>query len=403
MHNAKENNVMENNKPKTCFVIMPFGEKPNIDGEVINFDHVYEYIIKKSIESLDITCIRCDEIGEAGSIHEDMFQHIFEDDVAVVDLTSLNANVLYELGVRHALRDSVTVLIQKKGTPIPFNIQGFRIIEYELDLPGIDKAQKDIAEFVRGGLDKPENNDSVVHKVLPDLKVMRGESKPKRTAKRLTKQEIFEYKFKKTPHRRIALITGDIRDVEVADIWVNSENRNMQMARYYDRSISGIIRYLGAKKDEFTGHVVDDTIANELAEIMRNYREVPAGQVIPTGSGELAETHNVKRIFHAASVAGQIGSGYSPISNIDACITNALKKADDLRDEELKSILFPLMGTGTGKGSLKENAQRLIQAAISYLDANPDSSIDIVYFITSSDIKLETCQAILDEADEIEA
>ena len=82
---------------------------------------------------LDLKCIRCDEIAEAGWIHSKMFEYIFSADVAVVDITSLNPNVFYELGVRHALKKSVTILIRKSGTPTPFNIQGFQMLEYKPD------------------------------------------------------------------------------------------------------------------------------------------------------------------------------------------------------------------------------------------------------------------------------
>jgi hypothetical protein len=58
------------------------------------------------------------------------------------------------------------------------------------------------------------------------------------------------------------------------------------------------------------------------------------------------------------------------------------------------------MGTGTGKGSLPDNAKKLLEAAISYLEANPDSTIQRVYFLTWTDQELETCRSLLDKADE---
>ncbi len=41
---------MEADERKTCFVIMPFGEKPDLDGKVIDFDMVYDYIIQEVVE-----------------------------------------------------------------------------------------------------------------------------------------------------------------------------------------------------------------------------------------------------------------------------------------------------------------------------------------------------------------
>lgn len=156
---------------KSCFIIMPFGEKPDIDGKVIPFDTVYKYIIKKVVEDrLDLKCIRSDEIAEAGLIHRDMLEHIIFDDVVIVDITTLNPNVFYELGVRHAIKRSVTVLIRKKGTEIPFNIKGLRIIEYDLDIEKATEAQYQIESFIRSGLEK-KNNDSIVFEIFPNLKI----------------------------------------------------------------------------------------------------------------------------------------------------------------------------------------------------------------------------------------
>jgi len=123
-----------------------------------------------------------------------------------------------------------------------------------------------------------------------------------------------------------------------------------------------------------------------------------------TGAGELQRTHNVKRIFHVASVHGEVGVGYKPIHNIEFCIANALKKADseELKSLGLKSILFPLMGTGTAGGNLKEIAEKLLQAAISHMETTEDSTIDDVYFLTWTDIELDTCKAILEESDKVE-
>ena len=82
---------------------------------------------------------------------------------------------------------------------------------------------------------------------------------------------------------------------------------------------------------------------------------------------------------------------------------NALAKADsqELQSLELKSILFPLMGTGTAKGSLKILAERLIQAAISRMETSESSTIQHVYFLTWTDIELETCKEILEGCDKV--
>src|SRR5438874_490873 len=132
---------------KSCFVIMPFGEKTDVNGEVIPFDTVYEHILKpagKKLEShgISVNTVRCDE------------------------------------------------------------------------------------------------TDSLVHQVLSDLKVQCGDPTGG-AGMEIQKSDRIEYRLQNAPTQRIAIITGDLRNVRGMDVWVNAENTNMQMARFYDRSMSG--------------------------------------------------------------------------------------------------------------------------------------------------------------------
>src|SRR5215510_1752521 len=108
---------------RTCFVIMPFRIKKDLERkDEIDFDKVYKEIIKPSVEGLKdrgirINCVRSDEIELDGLIHERMIAHIAEADVTVVDITTDNPNVFYELGIRHALLYRVPASIRRKGSP----------------------------------------------------------------------------------------------------------------------------------------------------------------------------------------------------------------------------------------------------------------------------------------------
>ncbi|MGD2114277.1 MAG: hypothetical protein PVG07_04435, partial [Acidobacteriota bacterium] len=83
-----------------CFVLMPFGEKPDAAGAVIDFDAVYEELIRPAVEAAGLEPLRADEERVGGIIHKPMFERLVLCDYAVADLTTANANVFYELGVR---------------------------------------------------------------------------------------------------------------------------------------------------------------------------------------------------------------------------------------------------------------------------------------------------------------
>lgn len=380
---------MTNNKyaGKKCFVIMPFGKKKDIDGTEVDFDHVYHQMIEKAIEELGIDCERCDEIPDTGAIHKKMFKGIFEADAAVVDITSLNPNVFYELGVRHALHKFVTLVIRKNSDqPIPFNIRGLNIMGYDIGTEEqIESARKQIRTLIQAGMDK-QNTDSIVHDALDD------EVKVERRPTPIKKTEFYSYEIKEVPGKLIGIVTGDIQNIKGIDVWVNSENTNMQMARHYERSISGTIRYMGATKDA-AKRVIDDVIANELSAIVGEGGVDPA-VVIPTGAGDLTRTNGVKKIFHAAAVRGQVGRGYLPIPDIYECVRNALEIMDspEMESEELRSVVFPLMGTGTTKMSAQGVANQLIDTAVTYMEENPDSRINKIYFLAYNQQDFELCE-----------
>ena len=120
-----------------CFVVMPFGKKPDVAG-VVDFDAVYRDLIAPAIVAADLEPLRADHEQSGGIIHKAMFERLIVCRFAVADLTSANANVFYELGVRHAVRPRTTVLIFAQGRgQLPFDVNLLRAIPYTLDKAGV--------------------------------------------------------------------------------------------------------------------------------------------------------------------------------------------------------------------------------------------------------------------------
>jgi len=61
-----------------------------------------------------------------------MFERLLLCEYALADLTTANANVFYELGVRHTARPSTTLPIFATHQPIPFDVNFLRALPYEL-------------------------------------------------------------------------------------------------------------------------------------------------------------------------------------------------------------------------------------------------------------------------------
>src|ERR1700722_7424967 len=120
-----------------CFVLMPFGIKSDPNGTPIDFDAVYQQMIVPAIRSAKLEPLRADEEMSGGIIHKPMFERLVLCEYAVADLTTANANVFYELGVRHAVRPWSTVLIFAGSSRLPFDVAPLRALPYKLSSSGL--------------------------------------------------------------------------------------------------------------------------------------------------------------------------------------------------------------------------------------------------------------------------
>lgn len=120
-----------------CFVLMPFDKKPDAAGVMIDFDAVYKDLIAPAIEAAGLDPIRADEEMTGGIIQKPMFERLILCEYAVADLTTANANVFYELGVRHAVRPWSTIAIYyAAGARLPFDVADLRAMPYKLTSAG---------------------------------------------------------------------------------------------------------------------------------------------------------------------------------------------------------------------------------------------------------------------------
>jgi tetratricopeptide (TPR) repeat protein len=119
-----------------CFILMPFGPKPNPAGGAVDFDRVYAELIQPAVTAADLEPLRADQETVGGIIHKPMFERLVLCPYAVADLTLANANVFYELGIRHAFRPWSTVPIIADANRLPFDVQMLRTIQYRLGPDG---------------------------------------------------------------------------------------------------------------------------------------------------------------------------------------------------------------------------------------------------------------------------
>lgn len=133
-------------KDKLCFVIMGFGNKTDYaSGETVNLDKTYHNIIKPAVEELHLKCVRADEIHDSSLIDRSMYALLVRADVVIADISTMNPNAIYELGIRHAVKPQSTIIMKAESkSSIPFDINHMRTITYKHlgeDI-GVDEAER---------------------------------------------------------------------------------------------------------------------------------------------------------------------------------------------------------------------------------------------------------------------
>ena len=138
---------MADTNEKICFVIAPIGE-PGSDIRKRS-DQVLEHIIRPVVESCGYKAVRADEIAEPGIITNQIIRHVVDDPLVIADLTGQNANVFYELAIRHAIRKPLVQIINKVKD-IPFDISSMRtIVVNHQDPDSVKEAKTEIQKQIQ--------------------------------------------------------------------------------------------------------------------------------------------------------------------------------------------------------------------------------------------------------------
>lgn len=154
---------------------MPFGTKPGPDGQDIDFNRVYQDLIKPALEAAGMFAFRADEEIRPGDIRVDMFQELLIADLVVVDLTIDNPNVWYELGIRHALRARGVVLISGGQSTKAFDVYTDRKLRYGIrdggpDAESLEDDRERLREMIVATMESWHGRKmSPVYQLIPNL------------------------------------------------------------------------------------------------------------------------------------------------------------------------------------------------------------------------------------------
>lgn len=131
---------------KTCFVASPIGSADSPERK--RSDDVLRHVISEVLEPMGYTINRADRLAQSGSITTQILTHLLTSDLAIFDLTGNNANVFYELAIRHAANKPFIQM--NDGGHIPFDVSPFRTIPLiTSDMSSVAQAKSDLRDMTR--------------------------------------------------------------------------------------------------------------------------------------------------------------------------------------------------------------------------------------------------------------
>jgi len=154
-----------------AFIIRPFEKKKDLKGNEIDFDEVARVLIHPALEAIGAEGRETLDIVKSGNIRIDMFRRLLTADLVVADLSIHNANIFYELGIRHALRDQGTFMLRCDADKFPFDLQTDRYFTYNKEKPAASLADLiNALKSVQAEIQKDYTaKDSPVFMSLPNL------------------------------------------------------------------------------------------------------------------------------------------------------------------------------------------------------------------------------------------
>jgi hypothetical protein len=157
---------------RICFMVMPYnvretGVAPGVGPSKVDFNALWADVLHPAIVKLGYEPVRADmELGSL--IIEEMIQRLAISDLVIADISISNANVYYEIGVRHAAKETGCVLLSADWAKPVFDVAQMRSIRYPMPVEKLapDDAAK-LADFLVKEIAEKVSGRSPVHDAVP--------------------------------------------------------------------------------------------------------------------------------------------------------------------------------------------------------------------------------------------
>jgi hypothetical protein len=143
-------------KKNQAFVLMPFRNA--------RLNEIYMTIVKPIVESKGLDCLRSDDYETNEVVMKDIWLGISQSKVVIAELTSLNANVIYELGMSHTYGTPTIMIGQPmENGKLPFDFSHIRAIIYNDDPTGRQYLLSRLPKTLDYALANPRGTSGLLH------------------------------------------------------------------------------------------------------------------------------------------------------------------------------------------------------------------------------------------------
>jgi nucleoside 2-deoxyribosyltransferase len=150
--------IEKSKEKKKCFIITPIGDDDSPIRRHIN--GIIDAAISPVLSN-DYEIIVSHRLSSPGSINKQIINYIYESDLVIANLTTLNPNVMYELAFRHSIRKPVVTIMEKSDKKLPFDVTTERTIFYINDSQGVLNLREALKAYVeeieKTNIDKLDN------------------------------------------------------------------------------------------------------------------------------------------------------------------------------------------------------------------------------------------------------
>lgn len=133
-------------RKKKCFFITPISD----EGSEIrkSVDGIINEVISPILKKLNYELYVAHRCNMTGSINKEIILELYQADLVIANLKTLNPNVMYELGISHSFRKPTITIMEEVGERLPFDIIDQRTIFYEDSCYGMTQLKTNLEKSI---------------------------------------------------------------------------------------------------------------------------------------------------------------------------------------------------------------------------------------------------------------